>query len=183
MVNSRTAKIWARREIDAPGTNWNQIAAQAGFEASIPTSNTKALLNTIDPLLNKLSDAGGVLGNSDIKIVNRAQNFLKEQTGDASIVGFNNLRDDVIAEVERGLLGTGVLSDSKYLRAVGNINSAQSYAQLKAAIANTRAVIEARLEAIGKGPYPNAPRASGSGSAGAQPAKSGAASLVDSWLK
>lgn len=153
-INSRTAKIYAQQEMRQPGRAWNQLGAQAAFERSQSTMNTKALLNTIDPLLDKLEQSGAVLGNSKMPGYNKAVNFLKEQTGSADIVGFNNLRDDVVAEVERGLLGTGVLSDSKYNRAIKNINSAQSLPQLKAAIDNTRAVIRARLESLAQGPNP-----------------------------
>jgi hypothetical protein len=105
-------------------------------------------------LLDKLQTAGKVLGNSDIPGYNRAKNFLKEEMGASNIVAFNNLRDDTVAEVERGLLGTGVLSDSKYLRAVKNVNSAQSYSQLQAAVRQMRTVISARLGAIQEGSTP-----------------------------
>jgi hypothetical protein len=151
-VNSRTAKIYAQQEMKTPGRAWNALGAQAAFERNSGVMNTKALLNTIDPLLGKLEKAGSILGNSTLPGFNRAANFLKEATGRPDIVGFNNLRDDVVAEVERGLMGSGVLSDSKYQRAMKNINSAQSVPQLKAAIANTRIVIQARLESLAKGP-------------------------------
>lgn len=139
------------KEID-PSFNLVGAGATAKFRQSSATMNTEALLNTIDPLLDELGKAGTILGNSDLPGYNRVANYLKEQTGSADIVGFNNLRDDVMAEIERGLLGTGVLSDSKYLRAVNNLKSSQSPSQLKAAIDNTRIVIKARLEALAKGP-------------------------------
>jgi hypothetical protein len=151
-VNSKTGKIYAQQELLQPGRKWNELGATAAFERNAGVMNTKALLNTIDPLLNKLVQSGAILGNSNLPGYNKAVNFLKEQTGSSDIVGFNNLRDDVVAEVERGLLGSGVLSDSKYNRAIKNINSAQSLPQLKAAVENTRTVIQARLEALAKGP-------------------------------
>lgn len=155
-INFRTAPIFANMEMKNPGkTEFNKLAAEAVYERSIPTSNTKAMLNTIDPLLDKLTLAGEKLGNSAFPLLNRGINWVKEQTGDADIVAFNNLRDDTVAEIERGLLGTGVLSDTKYLRAVHNINTAQTFEQLKAAVENTRTVIKARLEAVGAGPFPD----------------------------
>ena len=166
-VNSRTAKIYAQQEMKTPGRKWNELGATASFERNAGVMNTKALLNTIDPLLSKLDEAGAILGNSSFPGYNKAVNYLKEQTGDPSIVGFKNLRDDVIAEVERGLLGTGVLSDSKYNRAIRNVNESQSYEQLRAATKNIRIVIKARLEALAAGPgtkkeqSPPAPSTSG----------------------
>ena len=176
-VNSRTGKIYAQQELLNPGRDWNKLGAQAAFERSQTTMNTRALLNTVNPLLDKLEQAGAVLGNSSMPGYNKAVNFLKEQTGQADIVGFNNLRDDVVAEVERGLLGTGVLSDSKYLRAVKNINSAQSLPQLKAAVANTKMVISARLESLAKGPNPTPPNQ------GENAAKGGKKDISSFWNK
>lgn len=145
--------VWSRVKKIDPKFNIVQAGATAKWESANTNMNTKALLNTIDPLLTKLEQSGAVLGNSSLPLYNRAVNFLKEQGGSADIVGFNNLRDDVIAEVERGLMGTGVLSDSKYMRALKNINSAQSYPQLKAAVKNIKTVIQARLESLNAGPY------------------------------
>jgi len=149
------AAVWGRVKQLDPSFNIIKAGAGAKFEGSTATMQTKALLNTINPLLDKLDTAGAILGNSSIPALNKAKNYLKEQTGDADIVGFNNLRDAVIAEVERGLMGTGVLSDSKYLRELNNMRSSHSYPQLQAAIKNTKMVIQARLEALAEGP--NAP--------------------------
>jgi hypothetical protein len=147
--------VWAKVKEINPSFNIVNAGAGAKFTASTATMQSKALLNAIDPLLTKLEQTGAVLGNSSLPLYNKAVNYLKEQTGSADIVGFNNLRDDVVAEVERGLLGTGVLSDNKYLRAVKNVNSAQTYPQLQAAVKNIKTVIKARLESLAAGP--NAP--------------------------
>lgn len=146
------AAVWGKVKELNPNFDIVGAGVQAKFRGSTGTMQTKALLNSIEPLLTKLEESGKVLGNDRFQFVNRPKNWLKEQMGYDDIVGFNNLRDDTIAEVERGLLGTGVLSDSKYLRAVKNINSAQSFSQLQAALRNIRFVIEARLEALAAGP-------------------------------
>jgi hypothetical protein len=143
--------------------------AAAKFTQSTATQQTKALLSTIDPLLGKLLEAGQVLGNSNVPAYNRAVNFLKRETGSGDITAFDNLRDDVVAEVERGLLNTGVLSDFKYHRAITNLNSAQSLEQLEAAVENTRKVIHARLEAIGTGGNINVPGTTRRPTGGGQP--------------
>jgi len=156
-VNSRTAKIYAQQEIQNPGRPWNELGAQASFQRNQSTSQTKALLNTIDPLLDKLDQTGKSLGNMQSPAANKVVNWYKSNiSGDANLTAFKNLRDDTVAEIERGLLNTGVLSDSKYNRAIKNVSEAGNYQQLKAAIANTRTVIHARLDALATGPYPNA---------------------------
>jgi hypothetical protein len=146
------AAVWGKVKENNPNFDIVEAGVGAKFKGTTQTMQTKALLNTINPLLDELVKAGGVLGNTNIPIYNQARNYLKEKTGDASIVGFNNLRDSVVAEVERGLMGTGVLSDSKYQRELKNINSAQSMAQLQAAVENTKIVINERLKAIDRGP-------------------------------
>lgn len=148
-INSRTAKIIANLDRDTGGkVQWNTAAANAMFERSSATQNTQSILNTIDPLLDNLKQKGMELKNTGFPLLNKAINIGKEQSGSADIVAFNNARDDAIAELERGLLGTGVLSDSKYMRALHNVNSAQSPKQLDAAINQMKIAIKSRLEAI-----------------------------------
>jgi len=120
------------------------------FQAATGTLQNKAILTTIDPLLDELTKAGKALGNSQIPGWNYLKNTFKEASGQPEIVAFKNLRDDTIAEVERGLLNTGVLSDTKYIRAANNVKNSQSFPQLQAAVKNMRIVIKARLDAIAK---------------------------------
>jgi hypothetical protein len=51
-------------------------------------------------------------------------------------------------------MGSGVLSDTKYLRALHNLNTAQSPAQMGAAIQQMMLVISKRDEALRAQPYP-----------------------------
>jgi hypothetical protein len=165
-INSRTARIYAQQELINPGRKWNELGAQAKFERGTGTMASKALINSVTPLFDNLLSAGKELGNSNIQFVNKVINFLKEGAGNSDITQFNNQRDDIVAEVERGLLGTGVLSDTKYIRAIKNINSAQSYPQLEAAVRATKLVLNARLHALKQGPNPDAAKKVGeSGSA------------------
>ena len=148
-INSRTAKIIANLDRDTGGkVQWNTAAANAQFERATATQNTQSLLNTIDPLLDNLKQKGNELGNTGFPLLNKGINLGKEMVGRPSITAFNNARDDAVAELERGLLGTGVLSDSKYMRALHNVNSAQSPEQLSAAIEQMKIAIKSRLEAI-----------------------------------
>jgi hypothetical protein len=153
--------IFAALQSQNPDRQWTDLHAQAVYNSSSGVSNTKALLNSVSNdqgtgILDQLLEKGKALGNSKFVAFNTAKNWIKQQTGDPDIVAFNNMRDGAIAEVERGLLGTGVLSDSKYLIERKNISNAASLDQLKAAIANTKAIIAARLEAVRAGPYPEA---------------------------
>jgi hypothetical protein len=124
--------------------------AAVKFQSMSGTLQNKAILTTVDPLLDALTTAGKALGNSQIPGWNYLKNTFAEATGKPEIVAFRNLRDDTIAEVERGLLNTGVLSDTKYIRAAKNVADAQSIPQLNAAVSNMRIVIHARLDSIAK---------------------------------
>lgn len=136
-----------------PGTNLVELEANARFKNTAANLQSRALINGVQPLYDSLLAAGETLHNTKYPLINKAVNFAKEQTGDPDVVAFNNLRDDVIAETERILLGSGVLSDTKYIRALKNVNTAQSYPQLKAAIAQLELVVETRLEALDKQPF------------------------------
>jgi hypothetical protein len=130
--------------------------AAVKFRSAAGTLQTQALLTTIEPVLDSLLAAGTELGNSSIPGWNYLKNKFNEATGQPEIVAFKNLRDDTIAEVERGLLGSGVLSDTKYIRAANNVRDSQSFPQLEAAVKNMRLVIRARLEAIDRMSVPPA---------------------------
>jgi hypothetical protein len=145
--------VFATIEDNYPETNLVELEANARFKNTAGNLQSRALINGVTPILESLMAAGETLHNTRFPLINKAVNFAKEQTGDADIVAFNNLRDDAVAETERILLGSGVLSDTKYIRAVGNVNSAQSYPQLKAAVAQLEFVIEARLEALDLAPF------------------------------
>jgi len=151
MVNSRTAPIIAQLQMDQPGRHWTREMAESKFQRSQITMTSKALLNSIEPLMDQLLESGKALGNTPFPAFNRAKNWFAEQTGDPNIVAFNNLRDSFVAEAEKALTGNQV-TDTKYLREIGNIRAAASNAQLKAAIDNTREVLRARGEALTKGP-------------------------------
>jgi len=179
--------VFAKLEDIAPGFDIVGANANAKYATNPSNLQSRALINGVEPLYDRLLEVGKDLNNKDLQTYNKARNWLKEKTGDPDIVAFNNLRDDVVAESERILMGSGVLSDSKYLRAVKNVNSAQSYPQLQAAVKQLRLTIKSRLEALNKAPYPetnpNRPpsesRVSGS-SGGPAP---GAAMTAEDYLK
>jgi len=148
--------VFTRVESMAPGANLTELSANAKFKSLPANLTSRALINGVAPLYESLLVAGRALNNSRFQLYNKAVNYYKEETGDPGIVAFNNLRDDVIAETERILLGSGVLSDSKYLRALRNVSSAQSYDQLKAAVDQLQLVVRKRLEALDMAPFKNA---------------------------
>jgi len=136
--------------------DFNLIDAEANIKYKTDAANLKsiALIAGIKPLFKELKGQAAGLNNGVIPVFNKGYNFWKLQTGEAKIVAFNNLRDDVIAETERVLLGTGVISDSKYLRALGNLNTSQSPKQMAAAIQQIVLVVKKREEALKTQPYP-----------------------------
>jgi len=136
--------------------DFSLIDAEANIKYKTDASNlrTIALIAGINPLFKNLSGKAKELENGIIPIFNKGVNFYKLQTGEEKIVAFNNLRDDIIAEVERVMMGSSVLSDSKYNRALHNLNSAQSPKQMGAAIQQMMMVVEKREEALKSEPYP-----------------------------
>lgn len=152
--------VWSRVKELKPDFNIVKAGAGAAFEKNPGAMQTKALLNSIDPLLDNLltahkeiTDTGSPLLNIPIHAAQK--NILPDKMGGVEVSAFDNLRNDTIAEIERGLLNTGVLSDFKYQLGLKNLKSAQTHKQMEAAVNNIRKVIKARLEALEAGPYPN----------------------------
>jgi len=136
--------------------DFSLIDAEANIKYKTDSANlrTIALIAGIDPLFEELKGKAAALNNGMIPIFNKGINAWRLQTGDAKVVAFNNLRDDIIAETERVLMGSGVLSDSKYMRALHNLNTAQSPEQMGAAIQQMVLVVKKRDEALRREPYP-----------------------------
>jgi len=136
--------------------DFNLIDAEANIKYKTDSANlrTIALIAGIDPLFEELKGKAAELNNGVVPIFNKGVNAYKLATGDEKVVAFNNLRDDVIAETERVLMGSGVLSDSKYLRALHNLNTSQSPKQMGAAIQQMMMVVKKREEALKSQPYP-----------------------------
>lgn len=160
------AAVWGRvKEID-PAFNIIHAGAGAAFEKNPGAMNTKALLNSIEPLLDNLTEAGRQLKDTGSPLLNKPmqwtqKNVLPDSMGGVEVSAYDNLRNDTIAEVERGLLNTGVLSDFKYRMAVENLHSAQTQKQREAAVKNIKLVIKTRLEALEAGPYKDRNQPSG----------------------
>jgi hypothetical protein len=135
--------------------NFNVINAEADAKHRKDAANLRgiALIRGLDPMFENLRQAGAQLDNTGIPVWNKIKNRAARATGDPDIVAFDNARDDFVAEAERILLGSGVLSDSKYNRALENLNSAQSPEQMEAAIDQIKKVIAAREEALIDRPY------------------------------
>lgn len=172
-INSRTAKLIADLELSAPGTDWLSGEGNAKFRKAIGTMNSLTLINSVQPLFERLRGLGDKLKNSDVQFANRSINWLKQQTGDPDIVAYNNARDGLIFETERILMGSGQMSDTKIKRAWDNVNSAQSPAQMESAYQQLEYEIQAREEALLSGPFPGAPASGTKPSGGVVSKKAG----------
>ena|GEM_PF-6745298 len=150
------SKVFGMIEEMYPETNLVELQANAIYKTAAGNLQSRALIGGVQPLLNELVKKGETLNNARIQVFNKLVNSVKLQTGDPDIVAFNNLRDGVIAETERILLGSGVLSDAKYLRALENVNSSQSLSQLKAAVTQMELEIRTRLHALDDAPFQKA---------------------------
>lgn len=133
-----------------PSYSFIYADANARYKQLAGTLTSKALIGGVQPLYDELREKGESLNNTRYLMVNAVANWFKKQTGDPKIVAFDNLRDDVIAETERILLGTGVLSDSKYTRALKNLRSSAGPEQMKASIDQFELVVRERLNALNR---------------------------------
>jgi hypothetical protein len=145
--------VFTKIEELSPGFDITGASGNAKYKTASGNLQSRALIEGVAPLYDNLLAAGQTLGNTRFPAINKVINWAKEQTGNPGITAFNNLRDDMIAESERILMGSGVLSDSKYQRALHNVNSAQSFPQLQAAVKQLRTVVDSRLHALDATPF------------------------------
>jgi hypothetical protein len=146
--------VAAYGETNDPGTDIAKLGANINYQQTPQNLQSRALLGGVTPLLDSVLAEGKKLNNGSVKGVNMARNYTKEQLGDPQIVSFNNLRDDVIMETERILQGGGAMSDHRVLRAWNNLNSAQSYGQMAAAVGQIKRTLAAREHALDAAPFP-----------------------------
>ena len=176
-ISSRNAPVLAAAYSANPDQNLNDLAAQAKYENSTGTSNQKALLSNMYPLIDKVRDAGTALANGNNQFVNGIKNWVAEKSGDPRITSFDNLRDETVMEMQKALTGAGVSSDTRYTRAIDNLKSAQSQSQLNAALSAMNDVTDSRLGAIKAGPNPN------SAKPGLTPARPGQSPQANTVIK
>ena len=147
------SRVVSRIAVLEPDFNYAKSKANLKHMMNQGNLTSLAIINGLEPLFDALLEKGKALNNSSLQFKNVIVNFAKEQLGDPDVVAFNNLRDDLLAETEKALMGSGVLSDSKYNRAIDNLKTSMSYPQLKAAVKQVRFVIESKKEALRDKPY------------------------------
>lgn len=119
-----------------------QAAYASGKESQAITSNNTAIGH-----LGTLYDAAEKLDNSAFRKYNSFSNWLLEQKGSDQVKPFMVARDAVSEELAKALKG-GVATGEEVAKWERNINSADSPAQLKAAIRTITELMGSRLHAL-----------------------------------
>lgn len=111
------------------------------------TSQVLNGLNTSIAHMDALEPLATALGNGNMTLINKAQNFFKEQTGNPAPTNFTALKTFVSGEVAKAVLpGGGGEKEREELAAP--LNKANSPAQLAGAIATIKTALAGKTEAL-----------------------------------
>mgnify|MGYP001562665777 FL=1 len=122
-------------------------------------------IDSLGPLLTEMEGIHKSLNLSRFPSLNKAELWMRQNTGDPKVVALTNLRNDVTFEIQRALTNTNMLTDTRIKIELENIQNAFAPEQFKSAIKNIRLILGARRNALMKDVY----TAAGSGE-GASPA-------------
>lgn len=104
-------------------------------------------LNTVVGHLDTLKQKADALKNYSVPLANTVRNFLKTETGNPSIVEFNNAANAVESELATAFKGTGA-TDQEIKAWRANLGAAQSPDQLHGAIETAIELLGSRLDAM-----------------------------------
>jgi hypothetical protein len=153
-VNSRTAKQYAANEMRFPGTNWNQIGANAAVERNPMLTRQKINLAAVVKPIEELKTMAQKLGGTQYPAMNKLIVLAKKGIGDTDVVAFEATRNNVMQELANAMRGQGISEGSIQLE-MSNWDTAYSTEQLGAAADQTLKVIKAKQEALNNSPYQN----------------------------
>ena len=105
-------------------------------------------LNTAVDHLDTLTDLSNALANNDVKLLNRAAQAWKEQTGQAAPVKFDAAKQIVAAEVIKAIVANGG-GVTERQEAAEKISRANSPEQLVGVIESLQELLAGQLESIG----------------------------------
>ena len=121
-------------------------AIRKDFASGKAATNIRSINTAVDHL-EKLSDAAEALENSDLTLWNTIKNKGLETTGDPRVTRFKNAATAVESELASVFKGTGA-TDQEIKQWRQNLSSAQSPAQLKAAVKEAVGLMGGRMGAI-----------------------------------
>lgn len=105
-------------------------------------------LNTAVAHLDTLTDLSTALANNDVKLINRAAQAWKEQTGQAAPVTFDAAKQIVAAEIIKAIVANGGTGTERQ-EAAEKISRANSPEQLAGVIAGFQELLAGQLDSIG----------------------------------
>ena len=111
-VNARTAPILAQIEMNAPGTNFNRLHADAALQANATFQQRAMSVDMLPGLLQHVTQLGKQLndgaGYSDLKTVGQMQQFLNGQLNDPAYTEYMTARNDTLLRLASVMRGVGM---------------------------------------------------------------------------
>jgi hypothetical protein len=111
-VNARNAPILAQTELQAPGTNFNRMHADAALQSNATFQQRAMSVDMLPGLLSHTTALGkklnGGSGYSDIKTVGQMQQFMNGQLNDPDYTEYMTARNDTLLRLASVMRGVGM---------------------------------------------------------------------------
>ena len=129
-----------------PKFDFNMADANYKWKQSATNQRTINFVGGALPRLGALDAQLKELPNVDLNVINRIMRTVLTETGKPAYTNYESNRNAIVQEINTALSGSSQSSDMRLQIELENLKSARSPEQIKGAIENLRAALEARLD-------------------------------------
>lgn len=129
-----------------PKFDFNMADANYKWKQSATNQRTINFVGGALPRLGALDAQLKELPNVDLNVINRIMKTVLTETGKPAYTNYESNRNAIVQEINTALSGSSQSSDMRLQIELENLKSARSPEQIKGAIENLRAALEARLD-------------------------------------
>lgn len=148
--NTRGVNIHARvkKEVRDAYPKFDFTMADANYKWKHSSTNQRTInfVGGALPRLGALDAQLKELPNVDLNVINRIMKTVLTETGKPAYTNYESNRNAIVQEINTALSGSSQSSDMRLQIELENLKSARSPDQIKGAIENLRAALEARLD-------------------------------------
>jgi hypothetical protein len=148
-VNSRNARLIAQTELNAPGTNYNSLHADAALQSNANFRQKAMSVDMLPGLLSNMTTLGKQLnggnGYNDIRTVGKMQQWMNGETNDPDYTEYMTVRNDALLRLAGVMRGVGMSDQAHTAEIEANAPTLAPYA-LDAWLKGQMSVINPLLE-------------------------------------
>lgn len=139
-----------RAPTEAERSSLGDMALDYKFNMDIPREKQVAMIAAVKPRIQTLAKQFENLNNTNVKVVNEAKFWLKDQFGWDDTAAFSTNANTAVLELTRALQGTGAMSDSRVKMELQNLDKSSSPKQFVARISNVMSALDSYEKAFAR---------------------------------